>query len=123
MAWEEVELVAEKYWKPEKIGDNIEGNVFEIVKDDWNNDRIVLDLGDDAEGNLITTTLPAHAQLRSFIPKLKIGDYIKVELVKQIAPTAEQLEKQPDRSPTNIYKLMKDPSRAQGYKYGDDENV
>lgn len=117
MAWEEVEPVAaEKYWKPEKIGDEIEGNVFEIVKDDWNNDRIVLDLGDDAEGNLITTTLPAHAQLRSFIPKLKIGDYIKVELVKQIEPTPEQLEKQPNRSPTNIYKLMKDPSRAQDYE-------
>lgn len=117
MAWEEVEPVAaEKYWKPEKIGDEVEGNVFEIVKDDWNNDRIVLDLGDDADGNLITTTLPAHTHLSSFIPKLKIGDYIKVELVKQIAPTAEQLEKQPDRSPTNIYKLMKDPSRAQAYE-------
>ena len=117
MAWEEVEPVAaDKYWKPEQIDDEIEGNVFEIVKDDWNNDRIVLDLGDDADGNLITTTLPAHAQLRSFIPKLKIGDYIKVVLIKQIPPTKEQLEKQPDRSPTNIYKLMKDPSRAQYYE-------
>jgi len=117
MAWEEIEPVAaEKYWKPEKIGDEVEGNVFEIVKDDWNNDRIVLDLGDDADGNLITTTLPAHAQLRTFIPKLKIGDYIKVELVKQIEPTPEQLKVQPDRSPTNIYKLMKDPSRAQDYE-------
>ena len=113
MAWEEVEPVAaDKYWKPEKIGDDIEGNVFEITKDDWNNDRIVLDLGDDAEGNLITTTLPAHKQLLSFIPKLRIGDYIRVELIKQIPPTEEQLEKQPDRSPTNIYKMQKDPSRA-----------
>lgn len=117
MAWEEVEPVAaDKYWKPEKIGDDIEGNVFEIVKDDWNNERIVLDLGDDAEGNLITTTLPAHAQLRSFIPKLKIGEYIRVELVKQIEPTEKQLEKQPDRSPTNIYKVQKDPSRATSYE-------
>jgi len=116
MAWEEVEPVAaDKYWKPENIGDDIEGNVFEIVKDDWNNDRIVLDLGDDAEGKLITTTLPAHAQLKSFIPKIKIGDYIRVELIKQIPPTPEQLEKQPDRSPTNIYKMQKDPSRAQDY--------
>ena len=113
MAWEEVEPVAaDKYWKPEKIGDDIEGNVFEITKDDWNNDRIVLDLGDDAEGNLITTTLPAHKQLLSFIPKIRIGDYIRVELIKQIPPTEEQLEKQPDRSPTNIYKMQKDPSRA-----------
>ena len=113
MAWEEVEPVAaDKYWKPEEIGDNIEGNVFEITTDDWNNERIVLDLGDDAEGNLITTTLPAHAQLRSFIPKIKIGDYIRVELIKQIPPTEKQLEEQPDRSPTNIYKMQKDPSRA-----------
>lgn len=116
MAWEEVEPVADKYWKPEQIGDNIEGNVFEIKKDDWNNDRIVLDLGDDAEGNLITSTLPAHKQLLSFIPKLKIGDYIRVELIKQIPPTKKQLEEQPDRSPTNIYKMQKDPSRAQDYE-------
>ena len=57
MAWEEVEPVAaDKYWKPEQIDDEIEGNVFEIVKDDWNNDRIVLDLGADADDDLITTT-------------------------------------------------------------------
>ncbi|MBQ2832412.1 hypothetical protein [Methanobrevibacter sp.] len=117
MAWEEVEPVAaDKYWNPEKIGDNIEGNVFEIVKDQWNNDRIVLDLGDDAEGNLITTTLPAHAQLRSFIPKLKIGEYINVEFVDQIPPTEKQLEAQPDRSPTNIYAVKKDPARATSYE-------
>jgi len=116
MAFEDVqETIMDKYWKPEKISDNIEGNVYRIVKDQWDNKRIVLDLGDDEDGNIITTTLPAHAQLQRFIPNLQIGDYIRVELVKQIEPTAEQLEANPGRSPTNIYKVQKDPERAIDY--------
>lgn len=117
MAFEDVEPVEDKYWEPKKIGDNIEGNVYEIVKDNWNNDRIVLDMGDDANGNLMTTTLPAHAQLIKFIPKLKIGDYIRVELVKLIEPTKEQLEDDPNRKATRIYKVQKDPDRAQDYEF------
>jgi hypothetical protein len=73
-------------------------------------------MGDDENGDVITTTLPSHAQLRNFIPNLNVGDYIRVELVKQIPPTAEQLERQPDRSPTNIYKVQKDPEKAISYE-------
>lgn len=116
MAFEDVEEAVDKYWNPEEIGDNVEGNVFEIVKDQWDNDRIVLDLGDDENGEVITTTLPAHAHLRRFIRNLSIGDYIRVELVKQIPPTPEQLEQNPTRSPTNIYKVQKDPERAMNYE-------
>jgi len=117
MAFEDVEEVSTvgKYWNPEKIGDNIEGNVYDIKKDQWDNDRIVLDLGDDENGNLITTMLPGHAQLQNFVPNLLVGDYIRVELVKQIPPTEEQLAKNPKRSPTNIYKVQKDPERAVDY--------
>lgn len=116
MAFEDVEETMDKYWKPEKIGEDIEGNVYEIVKDQWNNQRIVLDMGDDAEGNLMTTMLPSHAQLQRFIPKLQIGDYIRVELVKLIPPTDEQLAEDPDRKPAKIYKVQKDPDRAQIYE-------
>ena len=115
MAFEDVEEAMDKYWNPEKIGENIEGNVYEIVKDNWNNKRIVLDMGDDEEGNLMTTTLPSHAQLQRFIPKLQIGDYIRVELVKIIDPTSEQLEKDSSRKPAKIYKVQKDPERAIDY--------
>lgn len=33
MAFEDVEETMDKYWKPENIGEDIEGNVYEIVKD------------------------------------------------------------------------------------------
>ena len=117
MAFEDVEEVATvgKYWTPEKIGDNIEGNVFDIKTDNWDNKRIVLDLGDDENGDLMTTMLPGHAQLQNFVPNLTIGDYIRVELIKQIPPTEKQLEANPKRSPTNIYKVQKDPERAVDY--------
>lgn len=115
MAFEDVQEAIDKYWNPENVGDNVEGNVYEIKKDNWDNDRVVLDLGDDEDGNLMTTTLPAHAHLKKFIPNLEIGDYIRVELTKLIEPTPEQLEKQPDRSPTRIYKVQKDPDRKVDY--------
>ena len=114
MAFEDVEeTVVDKYWNPEKVGDSIEGNVYKIVKDQWNNDRVVLDLGDDAEGYMITTTLPAHAHLKRFIPNFEIGDYIRVEL-KEIIPSEKE-----GYSDTRIYKVQKDPDRAQDY--GDEE--
>ena len=115
MAFEDVEEAVDKFWNPENVGDNVEGNVYEIKKDDWNNDRVVLDLGDDEEGNLMTTTLPAHAHLKRFIPRLEVGDYIRVELIKLIEPTPEQLEEQPGRSPARVYKVQKDPDRKIDY--------
>lgn len=115
MAFEDVEEAIDKYWNPENVGDNVEGNVYEIRKDNWNNDRVVLDLGDDEDGNVITTTLPSHAHLRRFIPKLEIGDYIRVTLHKLIEPTPEQLEDDPNRSATRIYKVQKDPDRKIDY--------
>ncbi|MBQ6512074.1 hypothetical protein [Methanobrevibacter sp.] len=111
MVLEDVEeTVVDKYWNPEKVGDKVEGNVFEIVKDQWNNDRIVLDLGDDEDGNLLTTTLPAHAHLKRFIPNLRIGDYIVVTL-KEIIPSEKE-----GYSDTRIYRVQKDPDRAQDYE-------
>ena len=116
MAFEDVEeTVVDKLWNPEKIGENIEGNLFEITKDQWGNKRMVLDLGDDEEGNMLTTTLPNHTQLRRFIPNLTIGDYIRVELVKLVEPTPEQLKNDPNRKATRIYKVQKDPEKFEEY--------
>ena len=115
MAFEDVEAVADEFWTPENVNDSIEGNVYKIVKDQWGNDRIVLDLGDDENGEIITTTLPPHAHLRRFIPKLSIGDYVRVTLSKLIEPTKEQLEDDPTRKPTRIYKVQKDPEQKIDY--------
>mgnify|MGYP006958162256 CR=1 FL=1 len=116
MAFQDVEEAVAKYWNPENIGDNVEGNVMEFKKDNWDKTQIVLDLGDDENGEVMTTTLPGHAHLQRFVPKLEIGDYIRVELIKQIPPTEDQLRQNPKRSPTNIYKVQKDPERAINYE-------
>jgi len=117
MAFEDIEIEEEefvpKYWNFEKVGDNVEGNVFSIVKDDYGNDRIVLDMGDDEDGNVITTTLPGHKNLQRYVKKIKKGDYIRVELTKIIPPKEE------GRYPFNIYKVQKDEDRA--VDYGDGE--
>lgn len=112
MAFEDVEAeeVIGKYWNPEKVGDNIEGNVFEIVKDQYGNDRIVLDMGDDENGNIMTSQLPGHASLQRFVKNINIGDYIRVELV-DIIPAKEE-----GRYDAKIYKVQKDPDRAQDYE-------
>ena len=105
MAFEDVQEAIDTYWNPENVKDSVEGNVYEIKKDNWDNDRVVLDLGDDEDGNLMTTTLPAHAHLKKFIPNLEIGDYIRVELTKLIPPRKE------NGYPKRIYKVLKDPDR------------
>ena len=108
MAWEEVTEVAPSYWKPEKIGDNIEGNIYEINDGNYGK-QIVLDMGDDENGEIVTTTLPSHKQLQNFIPKLQVGDYIRVKLVNILPAKVE------GRNDTMIYKVQKDPSKFEEY--------
>lgn len=104
MAFKEIEpeQTTSRYWKPQKVGDNVEGNILAFNTDRFENRRIELYLGQDAEGEMITTTLPAHANLNSFIPKLKVGDYVRVELKKIIPP------KEGHEYGTNIYKVLVD---------------
>ena len=109
MAFEEVELgPAEvgEYWNPEEVGDSVEGNIYEFTNDNYGNKRIVLYLGEDEDGELITTTLPAHVHLKRFYVNLNEGDYIKVELTKSIPP------KEGDKYPKRIYKVLKDVERG-----------
>lgn len=108
MAFEDVIEATPSYWKPEKIGDDIEGNVYEIIEGTYGK-QIVLDMGDDENGEIATTTLPSHKQLQNFIPKLKVGDYIRVELVKILPAKVE------GRNDSMIYKVQKDPDRFEEY--------
>ena len=48
MAFEEVKEVMPKYWKPEEIGECIEGNVFRFEAGQYGK-QIVLDMGDDED--------------------------------------------------------------------------
>lgn len=63
-------------------------------------------MGEDEDGELITTTLPAHVHLKRFYVNLNEGDYIKVELTKLIPP------KEGDKYPKRIYKVLKDVERG-----------
>lgn len=108
MAFEDVTEVAPSYWKPGEIGDSIEGNIYEINEGQYGK-QLVLDMGDDENGEIVTCTLPSHKQLQNFIPKLKVGEYIRVELVKILPAKIE------GRNDTMIYKVQKDPDRFEEY--------
>ena len=56
----------------EKIGDNIEGNIYEINDGNYGK-QIVLDMGDDENGEIVTTTLPSHKQLQNFFQCFFVG--------------------------------------------------
>lgn len=87
-----------EYWNPSTVGENIEGNIVNFYTDDYNNQRIVLQTPKDN-----FKTLPGHSGLQRFVSKLKLGEYIKVELSDIKKST------NPDYNDTMIYKVLKDP--------------
>lgn len=108
MAFREVEKGPEevgRYWNPEEVGAAIEGNIYKFVKDDFNNTRIDLYLGEGENEEAILTMLPAHADLRRHYVNLERGDYIRVELIKLIPPKKE------NGHPKRIYKILVDDER------------
>ena len=120
MAFEEVEKGPEehgRYWNPEEIGDQIEGNIYKFVTDDYGNKRIDLYLGVDEEDEPIMCMLPAHADLKRYYVNLERGDMIKVTLVKLIEPKGKS------QYPKRIYKLLKDDSqKVEWPKESEDED-
>lgn len=119
MAWETIEPEEEnnfdKYPKFEKVGDYVEGNLYEYDKDGYGNKRMVLEVGEDEDGELILQYLPTHSHLRKFYKKVAIGDYIRVELTKLIPPKEDQ------EYPTRIYKVQVDPDRKATYDFDDED--
>ena len=117
MAWEtlEPEEVTEgysKYPKFEKVGDNIEGNLYEFDTDGYGNKRMVLEVGEDEDGEPLYSYLPSHAHLQRFYKKVAIGDYIRVELVKLIEPE----ENDENQYPVRKYKVQVDEDKKVIYK-------
>ena len=119
MAFEEVQKGPEehgRYWNPEKVGDTIEGNIYDFVKDNFGNMRIDLYLGENDMGESMMTMLPAHADLKRFYVNLERGDYIRVKLVKLIPP------KKDDGYPKRIYKILVDPDKKVGWPEENDSD-
>ena len=79
-----------RFWKPEEPGDWIQGRVegFETPSSMFGKHvQILLYRGTDGyTGEEIMTYLPAHTNLKSYYPLIKIGDYIKVTLKAIIPP-------------------------------------
>ena len=122
MAFKEVEKAPEEkgippYWKPEQIGDAIEGNIYEFDESVYNGKqqiRINLYCGEDENGEPIMSLLPAHADLKRAYVNLKVGDYIRVEAVDKI-----QTENM--NYPKWIYKVLVDDDRFVTWDDNDDD--
>ena len=121
MAWETLEPEEEnnftKYPKFEKVGDNVEGNLYEFYKDSYGRKGMVLEVGEDEEGEPLLQHLPTHAHLQRFYKKLAIGDYIRVELVKLIEPEEDDENQYPVRK----YKVQVDEDKKVIYEEDDEE--
>ena len=117
MAFEKVEKGPEevgRYWNPEQVNDEIEGNIYDFVIDDYGNKRIDLYMGEDEEGQALMTMLPAHADLKRTYVNLERGDYIKVKLIELIPPRKE------NGYPKRIYEVLKDSDRNVTWPEDDD---
>jgi len=114
MAFEEVnegQAPVGAYWKAEKVGDYVEGNIYDFVEDNYGKLRIELELEEtDEYGERKITTLPSHTHLTRFYSNLEVGDYIRVELKEMIPP------KNDNKYPTMIYKVLKDEDRKVEYE-------
>lgn len=112
MAFKEVEKAPEekgipKYFKPEQIGDSIEGNIYEFAESTYNGQkqvRINLYCGEDENGEPLMSLLPAHADLKRTYANLNVGDYIRVEVV-------DKIQTKNMNYPKWIYKVLVDPDR------------
>jgi len=89
--WEEV--ADSNYWNPEKEGDEVEGVITSINKDDFG-----LKVTIENKGKAIV--LPSHKVLQNRLQNCKVGDMIKVIFEKK------ELPKIKGHNPTNIYKVL-----------------
>ena len=85
------------------------GNIAGDAKDQFGNRQIVLDRGTDEKGNMQTTILPSHHNLRRYYNHINDGDYVRVTLVKIIPPKTK------DKQPYRVYQMEIDPSRFKEY--------
>ena len=91
----------DKYWKPAEVGDYVEGYFYKFEKGDYGR-QIVLYKGTYDDGEYITQTLPAHADLKRTYINLIEGAFTRVEVVN--------IEKAKSRTGNDkfIYKVLQD---------------
>ena len=115
MAIRDVEIGPEEvgaFWKPEQVGDKVEGNIYKFVEDSYNGKkqvRINLYLGRDENDEAIMTLLPSHAHLKRYYVNLERGDYIIVTVIDVHQPTDENGN--PKGYPRFKYKVQVDDAK------------
>jgi len=116
MAFRKVEKGPEEigaFWKPEQVGDAVEGNIYKFKESMFNGKKQVqielyLENGE-------TTLLPSHADLKRTYVNLKVGDYIRVEVIDKIEPTGKS------KWPKFIYEVLVDDDRFVEWEDDDDD--
>jgi len=83
------------FWKPESIGEEIEGEVTLVEEDDFGL-RVKIKSGNDE------ITLPSHKLLQNRLKMVKVRDYIKVQY------TGEELPKIKGNNPLKLYDVWID---------------
>ena len=84
------DILAKNYWNPEEIGETLEGKIKDIYdsiyQDEEGNKKNLgkVMLIEDADGEKWETK--PHVDLREYIPQLKAGDYVVIELIDMIEP-------------------------------------
>jgi len=91
--WEDVKGNS-SMWKPEKIGEAIEGTITELKNGLYDVQAVIVN-GDQE------WTTPSHKVLQSRIGACKIGDYVRITYEKDELPTVK------GRNPTKIYSLKR----------------
>lgn len=92
--WKEIETNM-NIWKPEKPGEEIEGEV--ISKENDETFGLQVEIKTPSGENF---KLPSHRALQSRLRDVKVGDYVKAQLTEELPPKIR------GHNPTKIYKVF-----------------
>ena len=83
------------FWKPDGVGEEIEGEVIYVDKDDFGL-VVRIKSGNDE------VTLPSHKVLQNRLSAVKVRDFVKIQY------TGEELPKIKGNNPTKMYDVWID---------------
>lgn len=119
MALKEVEKgpSEEKYWKPEKVGDYVEGYLYKFIKGDYGKQIELYKDFDEETEEYITQVLPAHADLKRTYVNLVEDAFTRVEVVEVIPPKSKT------GNPKYIYRVLQDEDDKMTFPDKNDNNA
>lgn len=107
----------DRYWKPEKAGDYVEGYLYKFEKGDYGKQIVLYKGFDEDEGEYILQTLPAHADLKRTYVNLVEDAFTRVEVVEVIPPKSKT------GNPKFIYEAYQDVEKTMEFPDKQDEQA